>query len=281
MMNQKNRIGFIGAGNMATALVKGLIADGHNPSLLSAGDPDSRQRTKIQALGVAALEDNALLVQQVDVLILAIKPQLAEQVLPALSSAVIQSQPLVLSIMAGIGIDQMKALLRQPKLSIVRAMPNTPALVGESVTALYGVGLSESHVQQTENIIRAIGLLTWLSKESMLDAVTALSGSGPAYFLLLMEAMIEAGVSLGLNQEQARILTLQTAYGSGKLALRTEQPPASLRNQVTSPGGTTEAALQVLIEGGFKDLVASAIRAAGQRSKELGFHKSANDLRVK
>ncbi len=254
---------------MACAIVRGLIARGFEPARLRASDPDPDSRKRLEDLGAQALSDNLELASQSDCLVLSIKPQMAAQVLPPLGRALAHS-PLVLSIMAGIDLSRIGDLLGRSNLVAVRAMPNILALVGAAVTALYGRNLSASARQQAETVMQAVGRVVWLTKESDMDAVTAVSGSGPAYFLLLAEAMIEAGVALGLTREQARVLTLQTAYGSGKLMLESPLPPNRLRAQVTSAGGTTEAALDLLGEGGFNDLISAALAAARERSVVLG-----------
>ena len=270
MIQKQPKIGFIGAGNMACALIKGLLDQGYNADFIYASDPDATGRARAESLGAIALADNATLISQAQCLVLAVKPQLAPQVLAPLAAAMQQHDRLVLSVMAGISVQQVRDLLQQQSLRIIRTMPNAPALVGAGATALYGVGLQSADKAIATAIMTAVGLAIWVDEEQQLDAVTALSGSGPAYFLLLMEAMVEAAVALGLTLGQARALTLQTAYGTALLQQNAEETPAMLRAKVTSPGGTTEAALQVLQSGQFSKLVAAAMTSARDRSVALG-----------
>lgn len=270
MIQDQPKIGFIGAGNMACALIKGLLDQGYNADLIYASDPDTAGRARAASLGATPLADNVALISQVQWLVLAVKPQLAPQVLVPLVGAMRQYDPLVLSVMAGISVQQVRDLFQQQSLRIIRTMPNTPALVGAGATALYGVGLRGADKAIATAIMTAVGLAIWVDEEQQLDAVTALSGSGPAYFLLLMEAMIEAATALGLTLEQAHALTLQTAYGTALLQQNAKEMPAELRAKVTSPGGTTEAALQILQSGRFSRLIADAMTSARDRCVALG-----------
>jgi pyrroline-5-carboxylate reductase len=180
-----------------------------------------------------------------------------------------QAQPLIVSIAAGVRTRNLLQWLG-PDTAVVRAMPNTPALVRSGATALFPTArVSDDHRNLAESILRAVGLTLWVDREELMDAVTALSGSGPAYFFLVMEALQTAAVSAGLPRETADLLTLQTAFGAAKMALESEDDVALLRQRVTSPGGTTERALQVLEQGGLRSLFANAIEAARQRSEEL------------
>lgn len=263
-------ITFLGGGNMAASLIGGLIADGLPADRMTVSDPSAERREWLSArFGVAVHEDNRQAVAGADVVVLAVKPQVMRGLLAEVRDRICESNPLVVSIAAGLRTE---ALLRwlgcRPPL--VRCMPNTPALVQSGVTALYaGEDVDEARRSLAESILRAVGITLWVEDEALLDAVTALSGSGPAYCFLLMEAMQAAGEALGLAPEQARLLTLQTVFGAAKMALESEEGPEVLRARVTSPGGTTERALAVFEEGGFRTLVQRAIEAAAERSREL------------
>ncbi len=264
------KIAFIGGGNMATSLIGGLLAEDIAAENLYVADPDE---TKLDDLrrryGVRIGHDNAAIAASADVLVLAVKPQVMKSVVPALTPVIKAGRPLVVSVAAGIRMDDLGRWLgAQP--AIVRAMPNTPALVRSGATALCAnAQVSEEQRDLAESIMRAVGLTIWLDDEAQMDAVTALSGSGPAYFFLVMEAMERAGRDLGLPPEIARVLTLQTAYGAAKMALENERDTARLRANVTSPGGTTERAIQTLQAGGLEELFGKALQAACARSREL------------
>ncbi|MFP4161339.1 MAG: pyrroline-5-carboxylate reductase [Ectothiorhodospira sp.] len=264
-------IAFIGAGNMARSLIGGLIADGWNEDALWAADPDTTQRQEAQGRwpGMHTTGDGAEAVAHADVVVLAVKPQVLGAVCRALSPAVQARSPLVVSIAAGVrGTDIDRWL--GGGLPLVRCMPNTPALVGSGATALVAnAQVTGDQRDLAESLLRAVGLTVWLDDEDQLDAVTALSGSGPAYGFLVIEAMENAGVDLGLPRETARLLALQTVFGAAKLALESDEDAATLRTRVTSPGGTTEQALAVLESGGLRDLMQRAMTAARNRSREL------------
>lgn len=264
------RLTFIGAGNMAGSIIGGLVSKGYPPHLIVAADPNEQALQQLQQThGIATNADNLAAVSAADVIILAVKPQVMEQVLRPLSTTAAQNKPLIVSIAAGITVTNIGCWLA-PELPIVRTMPNTPALVQTGATGLYANALVSTEQKSiATTIFEAIGIALWFDDEEDMDRVVALSGSGPAYFFLVMEAMEQAGVDLGLDRRVARQLTLQTALGAAKLALAQDLEPAELRRRVTSPGGTTEAAIQQLQDGGLEQLFDSAIRAASARSKEL------------
>ena len=264
-------IAFIGGGNMATSLLGGLLADGANPNTIWATDIDE---TKLASLHdqfkIHTTRDNLHVAAICDTLVLAVKPQIMEAVLSELGPAVAQHKPLVVSIAAGIRESSISGWLGH-EAAVVRTMPNTPALVRSGATALFAnTQVSADQRARAENILRAVGLTLWVEDEGLLDVVTALSGSGPAYFFLLMELLENIGTELGLSRDDARALTLQTAFGAAKMALTSENPPAVLRANVTSPGGTTERAINTLLDGDITDLVRTAVTAARDRSVELG-----------
>ena len=265
-------IAFIGGGNMARSLIGGLIAGGSDPDQLWVAEPNADQREFLRSrFGVHTGADNPDIATRAEVVVLAVKPQILQGVARQLAPAIQARQPLVISIAAGVREPDLRRWLGGGSPSLVRTMPNTPALVGSAASALFANEfVSEKHRRQAESLLRAVGVTVWVDDESQLDAVTALSGSGPAYFFLLMEALEQAGVALGLEADTARLLTLQAAFGAAKMALESAESPAALRVRVTSPGGTTEQALSILRGGGMEPLVGRALEAARHRSEELG-----------
>jgi pyrroline-5-carboxylate reductase len=259
-------IGFIGAGNMARALIGGLIDAGHPATRIRAGDPDPAGRAAIDALGAASTANNDEAIADATIVILAVKPQVARTVVGALQ---LRPDQLLVSICAGVPIARLAEWTNalQP---IVRCMPNTPALLRAGITALH----ANDHVDHdmraaAEQVLTSVGATVWVEREEELDAVTAVSGSGPAYFFYLMEAMIEGGTALGLEPGLARRLTIETALGAARMAHATDRTPAQLRVAVTSPGGTTEAALRVFEEAGTRARIANALKAAAVRAGTL------------
>ncbi len=267
----RHTIAFIGGGNMARSLIGGLVAGGWSEDKLLVSDPDPAQRELLvkQYAGVRAFSDNTQAAHRASVVLMAVKPQVLKSVAQALAATVQARRPLIVSIAAGIRAADLERWLGG-ELAMVRCMPNTPALVQSAATGLY----ANPHVtreQRTtaETILRAVGETLWVEDEALLDAVTALSGSGPAYFLLVMEAMEQAGQKLGLPPGTARRLTLQTALGTAKLAMAGEDDPGTLRARVTSKGGTTERAIAELERGDLRGLFDGALTAAAQRAREL------------
>ena len=265
-----NRLAFIGAGNMARSLIGGLIADGWDPASISVADPDSRQlATLASRFQVHTDTDNHSVVKNSEVVIFAVKPQIIQGVAEDLSATVQKQAPLVISIAAGIRSTDLQRWLGG-NCALVRSMPNTPALVQSGATALFATDSVNSQQKDlAESILRAVGLTQWLEDEDLMDAVTALSGSGPAYFFLVIEALQAAGQELGLDEQASRLLALQTAFGAAKMALESSDECATLRQRVTSPGGTTEQALRTFEAGDLRQLVKQAITAAAKRSEEL------------
>ena len=273
MINKK--IGFIGSGNMAYSLIGGLISTGVNGQNIWISDPHSEKMTPIASrFSVNITNSNIELVQSVDIVILAVKPQQLAQVCTESASDVINSRPLVISIAAGVLSKDIESWLNnqqnQSNPALVRCMPNTPALVQSGATALFANKyVSDEQKTLAESILRAAGLTIWLDNESDMDAVTALSGSGPAYFFLVIDAMEKAGIQLGLDEKTAHLLAIQTAFGASKMALESNDSPETLRKKVTSPGGTTEKAIAVLQDGKLEALFAKALESARDRSIEL------------
>lgn len=263
-------VGFIGAGNIARALAGGLINSGWDRSRLILSDPDAAQRTGVaQSLNLEVHADNAAVVARADILVFAVKPQALATVASALATAVQRRHPLVVSVAAGVRSGDLERWLGG-NIPVVRAMPNTAVLVGAGACGLYAnARVNETMRAQAESILRAVGVTVWVEREDQLDLVTALSGSGPAYFFLVMEALEQAAIEQGLPHATARLLALQTAYGAAKMALEGAEEPALLRQHVTSPGGTTEQAVRVLEQGGLRKLFKDALAAAAQRAREL------------
>ncbi len=264
-------IGFIGAGNMARSLIGGLLDQGHPRARLHAADPGLEARDACAALGIEVTDDNRAVCGAVDVLVLAVKPQAMAEVAVELSPAVRAHRPLVISIAAGIPLASLARWFEDPRLPMARAMPNTPALLGCGASGLYAnKACTDLQRQQAEQTLGAVGVVEWLDSEAALDAVTALSGSGPAYFFLLIELLGDIGTELGLPARTARTLACQTALGAARMAAESGVDPAELRRRVTSPGGTTEAALASLEASGIRDMFSRALHAAEARARALG-----------
>ncbi len=271
MTDQKTvRISFIGAGNMAASLVGGMIARGFQPELIILADVSvERLQTLSAQYGVRTTTSNIDAVVGADVILLAVKPQQMAAAVAPLAPAVQAHRPLIVSIAAGIPIAKIQHWLGT-NAAVVRCMPNTPALVQAGATGLYASPeASAAQRALAHTMLSAVGIALWLDREEQLDAVTALSGSGPAYFFLVMEAMMAAGRALGLDEKITRQLTLQTAQGAAQMAMGSDDSPAELRRQVTSPGGTTEAALNVFEAARLRDIFLQALSAARDRSREL------------
>jgi pyrroline-5-carboxylate reductase len=262
------RIGFLGGGAMAEALAGGLIAAGLAPDRIRAADPDPARRKHLEeALGVSTTADNALAAEDADAVVIAVKPGVVVSALDALGAS--QPGPLWISIAAGIPLASLAWPL-PPGARIVRAMPNTPALVGAGATAICGnEHASHADLELATALFESVGMCWTAPSESLLDAVTGLSGSGPAYVFVFLEALADAGVRVGLPREAAARLAGQTVLGAAKLACESGRHPAELKDQVTSPGGTTIAGLERLEAGGLRAAVYEAVAAATARSKEL------------
>jgi len=264
-------IGFIGAGNMAEALIKGIIAAKLcRPENIFVSDIRAERLDYLaEQYGVAKTDNNAELAGKVDTLILSVKPQNMTEALESIKDAV-KPGTLVISIAAGKKVANISAVLGD--IAIVRVMPNTPALIGEGAGALFANDKAKPMLAQAKSIFAAAGKTVVVDDENLIDTVTAVSGSGPAYYFLLMEEMIKAAVKLGLPDDVAKALVLQTAKGAALLAAERDkegETPGELRQKVTSPGGTTEAALKVFADGKIGPLIFAAIKRARDRSREL------------
>jgi len=273
MMNKSElSIGFIGGGNMAQAIIKGLLEAGHAAHRLAVSDPSIEQQAAIKALSenIATHNDNAELASLCDVLILAVKPQILPEVAEALPHDLRPPRQLVISVAAGITIRSLQRWFGDsPRL--VRVMPNTPALIGAGMSGIYASNDLDSIGRSwADYIMEATGDTLWVSDEGLIDAVTAISGSGPAYFFLVIEAMQEVARELGFDEKQAALLTTRTALGASMLAASADESAAILRERVTSPGGTTAAAIEQLEHGGIRAIFRTALMAARDRAIELG-----------
>jgi pyrroline-5-carboxylate reductase len=266
---QDTRIGFIGAGNMASSIIGGLINRGHEASLISASDLDTEKLDALATKTGLSAADNETIAQTADVIVLAVKPQVMSAVSTELAASLGDRRPLIVSIAAGITLSALERWFG-PDAALVRCMPNTPALVGSGASGLFANALVNAAQRSiADQLLGAVGLSVWVETESDIDSVTALSGSGPAYFFLMMEAMQESAVKLGLSSELAKALTYQTALGAAQLALASDEETAQLRRNVTSPNGTTERAINHFEDGGLRQLVDGALQAAHARSIEL------------
>ena len=265
-----SKIAFIGGGNMARSLIGGLVATGMSNKDISVSEPKADLREKLtKDFGVNALEENASAVMGANVIVLAVKPQILQEVVIPLGNLIAEARPLLISVAAGVTCSSIERWVgSQPAL--IRVMPNTPALIGAGISALYAnSNVSNDQRALAEKIATAVGKTVWIEEESLMDAVTAVSGSGPAYFFYVMQAIHDAAVREGLDAETARLLTLETALGAARLALASTEDPGNLQAQVTSPGGTTEAAIKVLNDSGVTDTLQQAVSAARARGGEL------------
>jgi pyrroline-5-carboxylate reductase len=270
MTTTREQIAFIGGGNMATSLIAGLVSDGYDPAGLVVSEPDGEKRDALAArYGVRTTDDNLAAQREADVLLLCVKPQMAKVVCSGLAVAAGEEAPLTISVMAGVPERSLQSWLGRPR-PLVRSMPNTPAMIQAGAIVLHASPeVSAAQRNQAETVLRAGGLTRWVEREELLDAVTAVSGSGPAYFFLLMEELERVGIELGLDAETARLLTIQTALGAARMAVESDHNPQGLRERVTSPGGTTESAIEVLLRGGFPRLIEDAVRAAQARAQAI------------
>ena len=264
------KIAFIGAGNMAGAIIGGLLDTGFSPNSISAADLSERALGSLKAMRISDVSTQAAdVVANASLVVLAVKPQGLRGVAQSIKGH-LSREATVMSIAAGVSCDSLSEMLGDPNQPIVRCMPNTPALVRCGASALYGApGLSEKQRQQADAVMASVGTTLWVDDEAQLDAVTAVSGSGPAYFFAFMEAMIEKGVQLGLTHEDANRLTLQTALGAARLASEQKIPIDVLRSNVTSPGGTTAKALAAFSDDHLSEIVARAMQACFERAKEM------------
>ncbi|WP_290783800.1 pyrroline-5-carboxylate reductase [Halomonas sp.] len=269
------RVTFIGAGNMASAIIGGMIDSGYSPYAITATSPsDAFLEPVHERYGIHTNTDNVAAVTQADVVVLAVKPQMMKEVCEGLASVIQRRRPLIISVAAGLDAATLEGWLGGD-LAMVRCMPNTPALVGAGASGLFAnAGVSEEQRRLATELMEAVGLVEWVEEEALLDAVTAVSGSGPAYFFLMFEAMEESGVKLGLPAETARRLAMQTGFGAAKMAMASDNTPAELKRNVMSPGGTTERAVEHLEEAELRRILSEAMDACAERAREMAVELS-------
>lgn len=268
-MENKTVIGFIGAGNMAYALIKGLLNNGFDANQINISDPNEELlQSRESELEVTTYSDNTSLLSNSDIIFFAVKPQVLSSVCLELKG-VVKSKHLFVSIVAGIRSSDINRWLGG-NFALIRTMPNTPALFQTGVTGLFANELV-NHEQKSlvSSILSSVGECFWVDEEKLIDAITAISGSGPAYFFLLMQSMTQAGMALGLDEETANSLSIQTAYGASLMANKTGKDSRTLRAEVTSPNGTTQSAIESFQDQNFEGIVANATRAAYDRAREL------------
>jgi pyrroline-5-carboxylate reductase len=300
---QNSIISFIGAGNMATSIIKGLLKENYPAENIWASNNNVGQLNELKNLNINLTSDNRYAVQMANIVVLAVKPQILKSVAIEIADLIQEKKPLVISIAVGISLNSLERYLYSQQLdfwqvqqedcelsgntgknssaknissqtlALIRCMPNIPALIGCGATGLFA-NQHCSNIQKNaaESIFRSVGIIVWLPKEEQIDVVAALSGSGPAYFFLFIDALEQAGVELGLSKETAKLLTLQTALGSARMAIENKKSMTELRQEVTSPGGTTEQALKSLNSDHFCDIVKKALKAAKNRAEELAKH---------
>jgi len=265
----ESKIAFIGGGNLAKSLIRGLIAKKIAPSSIIVSNPGIEVGQKLkQEFAVETTEDNQYAALKADVIILSVKPQVIKIVAQEIASVIKEKKPLIISVAAGIDCTTLQNWLNYP--SIIRAMPNTPAALGLSATGLFATAsISQAQKQLAQNIFQAVGITIWLEQESQMDTVTALAGSGPAYFFLVMEILQKAGQELGLSAQEATQFVQQTALGAAHMALESSESVTMLRQRVTSPNGTTARGIQCLEQGNLKELIVAAVTAAKNRAEEI------------
>jgi pyrroline-5-carboxylate reductase len=273
--NSNTRITFIGGGNMARSLIGGLIQKGLSTDKIKVSEPvEVLAEGLAKDFSVATFSDNNQAAADSTIWVFAVKPQVMKSVCQQMSALAQASKPLIISIAAGITSQQLDAWLGG-NMPVVRIMPNTPALLGAGASGLFAnASVSAEQKQHAQDLMQATGITVWIENENLMDAVTAVSGSGPAYVFLLAEAMQAAGVTQGLSVDAARALTNQTLLGAARMLSETAEPADVLRQRVTSPGGTTQAAIESFEAQGFRDIVGNAIEAATQRGRTLS---AAND----
>jgi pyrroline-5-carboxylate reductase len=274
-MSSTSSIAFIGGGNMARSLIGGLIARGTAPADIHVAEPVEALREALaQDFGIVTHADAEYAAVDRQTWVLAVKPQVMREVCRSLGELAHRQRPLVISIAAGITAPQLQRWLGQG-VAVVRAMPNTPALLGAGVTGLFAsVEVSANGREEAAGLLASAGKTVWIDDEARMDAVTATSGSGPAYIFLLAEAMEAAAIAEGLPADAARTLVQETVLGAARMLIESGEDPAELRRRVTSPGGTTQAAIETFEAGGFRTLVAQAIANATERGRQLS---AAND----
>ncbi|MGV6807999.1 MAG: pyrroline-5-carboxylate reductase [bacterium] len=267
-------IGFIGGGNMATSIIGGLLANGCPASQILVSDPLAENRERLATTGVNTFADNSAVADGAELIVVAVKPQIMSDVARGLAEHLNQDA-VVISIAAGITVQALKDWLGN-SVPVIRCMPNTPALLKQGASGLYASpDCSAQQRQQAEAVLSAVGLVEWVEDETLIDVITAVSGSGPAYFFLVMEMIEKVGSEMGLAPETARKLTIQTALGAAQMAASDDIKLSELRRRVTSPGGTTEQAILAFDEGGIENLFRNAMQRCLDRAETMAseFHR--------
>ena len=269
-MTTSPTISFIGAGNMASAIIGGMLDSGFQAGDIWVSAPDDNHlQTLRKRFGISVTTDNRYCAEQADMVVLAVKPQVMADVCRDIAPVVQNTRPLMVSIAAGLTADTLDEWLGGG-LPLVRVMPNTPSLVGKGAAGLYANSqVKDKQKKMVQSVFESIGTALWVDDENLLHAVTALSGSGPAYFFLMLEALEAAATEAGIEADTARKLAIQTMAGAAEMAGRSEHDPAQLKRNVMSPGGTTEQAIHTFEDGGLRELVQKAYGAAFSRSQEM------------
>ena len=273
-----SNVTFIGAGNMASAIFGGMVHSGYPADAITAtATRDATLAPLAERLGIHTTTDNLAAIEHADVVVLSVKPQIMRQVCETLRESVQKHRPLIVSVAAGLGAETLEQWLGGG-LAVVRCMPNTPSLVGIGASGLYAnAAVSDAQRTLATQLMEAVGIVEWVEEERLLDAVTAVSGSAPAYFFLMFEAMEEAAVKLGLPAETARRLAIQTALGASTMAQRSDKDPATLKQNVMSPGGTTERAIAHMEDAHLRTIIADAMQACAARADAMSKELSGND----
>lgn len=269
-MSKSPTISFIGAGNMASAIIGGMLDSGFKAGNIWASAPNDDHLQAIRKrFGISVTTDNRYCAQQADMVVLAVKPQAMANVCRDIAPIAQNTRPLMVSIAAGLGTDTLDEWLGGG-LPIARVMPNTPSLVGKGAAGLFAnTSVTSDQKKMVQSVFEGIGIAVWVEDEALLHGVTALSGSGPAYFFLMLESLEAAATEAGVNPETARLLAIQTMAGAAEMAAKSEHDPAQLKKNVMSPGGTTEQAVNTFEEGGMRNLVKKAYNAAYKRSEKM------------
>jgi pyrroline-5-carboxylate reductase len=279
---KNSKISFIGAGNMANSIIRGLLADGYDSKNIWATNTELEKLDELSSLNINISTDNRLAVSNTDIVVLAVKPQVLKDVISKIADLIREKKPLILSVAAAINLETLQNYLQANTIAIIRSMPNTPALLKCGATGLFAnSNCSQEQKKITESIFNSIGISVWVNSDEEIDSVAALSGSGPAYFFLMIGALQNAGAKLGLSQKTASLLSRQTALGAARMAIESDSITiAQLRENVTSPGGTTQAAIEILEKNQFPGLIEKAMQAAKQRAETLAdqFEKASNSI---
>ena len=265
-----SNVTFIGAGNMASAIFGGMVHSGYPADAITAtATRDATLAPLAERLGIHTTTDNLAAIEHADVVVLSVKPQIMRQVCETLRESVQKRRPLIVSVAAGLSAETLEQWLGGG-LAVVRCMPNTPSLVGAGASGLYAnPRVSDEQRDLVGELMASVGIVEWVEDEALLEAVTAVSGSAPAYFFLMFEAMEEAAVKLGLSAESARRLAMQTAYGAASMAMQSDRDPGELKRNVMSPGGTTERAIEYLEQAGLRQALDGAMQACAKRAQEM------------